>query len=161
MKEILMSRSPEETEQAGAHLAALLAAHRGGEKWFVCLYGDLGAGKSELTRGIATGLGVRGPVTSPSFTIMNVYEDGRLPLYHFDWYRLESSEELYEMGMDEYLTGDGVCVIEWPGVCPDAIPATRLDVTVTPLDDASREITLTPRGGFHPIAIAADQSPST
>ena len=147
----MLTQSPGQTRAFGERLARDL---RPGD--VVCLWGDLGAGKSELTRGVATGLGVAGPVTSPSFTIMNVYEDGRLPLYHFDWYRLESSEELYEMGMDEYLTGSGVSVIEWPGVCPDAIPDTRLDITLTPLDDTSREITLTPRGAFRSITLKED-----
>ena len=143
----MRTHSPAETRALGNQLSRLLQP---GD--VLCLWGDLGAGKSELTRGIAEGLGVSGPVTSPSFTIMNVYSDGRAPLYHFDWYRLESSEELYEMGMDEYLGGDGVAVVEWPGVCPDAMPETRLDVTLTPLDETDREITLTPRGAFRDIA---------
>lgn len=151
----MRTTSPDQTRTIGERLARDL---RPGD--VLCLWGDLGAGKSELTRGIASGLGVQGPVTSPSFTILNVYEDGRLPLYHFDWYRLESSEELYELGMDEYLTGDGVCVIEWPGICPDAIPETRLDITVTPVTDTAREITLTPQGTYHPITMETDESPS-
>ena len=142
----MRTHSPYETRALGEQLARRL---RPGD--VLCLWGDLGAGKSELTRGIAAGLGVTAPVTSPSFTIMNVYEEGRLPLYHFDWYRLESSEELYEMGMDEYLTGDGVSVVEWPGVCPDAVPETRLDVTLTPLSESERDITLTPRGDFRSV----------
>ena len=140
---MMRTHSPEETRALGERLARQLCP---GD--VLCLWGDLGAGKSELTRGIAAGLGVTAPVTSPSFTIMNVYEEGRLPLYHFDWYRLQSSEELYELGMDEYLTGDGVAVVEWPGVCPDAMPDTRLDVTIRPLSDTDREIILTPRGNF-------------
>ena len=140
---MMRTHSPAETRALGERLARVLCP---GD--VLCLWGDLGAGKSELTRGIAAGLGVTAPVTSPSFTIMNVYGEGRLPLYHFDWYRLESSEELYEMGMDEYLGGDGIAVVEWPGVCPDAMPETRLDVTLTPLDESEREISLTPRGDF-------------
>lgn len=101
-----------------------------------------------MTRGIARGLGVTETVTSPSFTILNVYESGRMPLYHFDWYRLQSAEELWEMGMEEYLGGDGVAVVEWPTRCPEAIPETRLDITISPLTDTEREITLVPRGGF-------------
>ena len=99
----------------------------------VILEGELGAGKSELARGIARGLDVTETVTSPSFTILNVYESGRCPLYHFDWYRLESEEELYELGMEEYLGGDGVAVVEWAERCPDAVPEKciriRLEVT--------------------------------
>lgn len=147
----MRTTSPGQTRAIGERIARRLCP---GD--VLCLWGDLGAGKSELTRGVASGLGVSGPVTSPSFTIMNVYEDGRLPLYHFDWYRLESSEELYEMGMDEYLTGEGVSVIEWPGVCPDAIPETRLDVEITPLNETDREITLIPQGGFRSITIEED-----
>ena len=147
----MLTHSPDETRALGERLARRL---RPGD--VLCLWGDLGAGKSELTRGIAAGLGVTAPVTSPSFTIMNVYEEGRLPLYHFDWYRLESSEELYEMGMDEYLAGDGVSVVEWPGVCPDAMPENRLDVTVRPLGDTDREFILTPRGDFRAINIEED-----
>ena len=142
----MRTHSPSETRALGAWLADRL---RPGD--VVCLWGDLGAGKSELTRGLAAGLGVSAPVTSPSFTIMNVYGEGRIPLYHFDWYRLESSEELYEMGMDEYLGGDGVAVVEWPGICPDALPETRLDVTLTPQSETERDVTLTPRGAFRPI----------
>ena len=142
----MRSHSPEETRRIGSLLARQL---RTGD--VLILHGDLGAGKSELTRGIAAGLGVTTTVTSPSFTILNVYEDGRLPLYHFDWYRLESSEELYELGMDEYLGGDGVAVVEWPSRCPDAVPECRLDVTLMPMEDDVREITFTPCGGFRSL----------
>ena len=145
---MMRTHSPAETRALGEQLARQLCP---GD--VLCLWGDLGAGKSELTRGIAAGLGVTAPVTSPSFTIMNVYGEGRLPLYHFDWYRLESSEELYEMGMDEYLGGDGVAVVEWPGVCPDAMPETRLDIELTPVSETERQIILTPRGDFRNIDI--------
>jgi len=138
--------SPQETRNLGRNLARQL---RAGD--VLLLWGDLGAGKSEMTRGIAEGLGVTATVTSPSFTILNVYDDGRLPLYHFDWYRLESAEELYEMGMDEYLGGDGVAVVEWPSQCPEAIPETHLAVKLTPVGDNEREITLTPMGEFREI----------
>ena len=104
-------------------------------------------------RGVAEGLGVTATVTSPSFTILNVYDDGRLPLYHFDWYRLESAEELYEMGMDEYLGGDGVAVVEWPSQCPEAIPETHLAVHLNPVGDNERDVTFTPMGDFRPIAV--------
>ncbi len=145
----MKTHSPAETRALGERLAALL---RPGD--VLLLYGDLGAGKSELTRGIARGLGIGGPVASPSFTIMNVYETGRIPLYHFDWYRLESAEELFEMGLDEYLGGDGAAVVEWPTRCPEAIPETHLRITITPLGENEREITLSPRGGFREITDA-------
>lgn len=144
----MRSVSPQETRALGRRLAGKLQM---GD--VVLLWGDLGAGKSEMTRGIAEGLGVSGPVTSPSFTILNVYDDGRIPLYHFDWYRLESAEELFEMGMDEYLGGDGVAVVEWPSQCPEAIPETYLSVKLTPVGENEREITLTPMGEFRKIEI--------
>ncbi len=139
----MITHSPAETRALGARLARQLLP---GD--VLLLEGDLGAGKSEFTRGIARGLGIDGPVASPSFTILNVYEEGRVPLYHFDWYRLNGPEELWDMGMDEYLGGDGVAVIEWPARCPEAIPADHLLVWIRPLDETTREITLDPRGAF-------------
>ena len=130
-----ITRSAQETRRLGEELASGLKA---GD--VLLLEGDLGAGKSELTRGIARGLGVREAVTSPSFTILNVYESGRIPLYHFDWYRLESDEELYELGMDEYLGGDGIAVVEWPERCPDAIPEGARRIRLTALGENERQI---------------------
>ena len=95
------------------------------------------------------------PVASPSFTILNVYDEGRIPLYHFDWYRLNSAEELFEMGMDEYLGGDGVAVVEWPSRCPEAVPETYLEVRIDSVGENAREIILTPRGGFRDITLEA------
>lgn len=146
----MRTNSPAETRALGCHLAAQL---RPGD--VLLLLGDLGAGKSELTRGIARGLGVSSPVASPSFTILNVYDEGRIPLYHFDWYRLNSAEELYEMGMDEYLGGDGVAVVEWPSRCPEAVPEKHLEVRIDPMDDCAREIALIPRGGFRKLRLEA------
>lgn len=142
----MITHSPGETRAFGERLARQL---RAGD--VLLLEGNLGAGKSELTRGIARGLGVTDTVTSPSFTILNVYEDGRVPLYHFDWYRLQSAEELYEMGMDEYLGGDGVAVVEWPSQCPEAIPEDCLEVAIEPLGESERRLTLTPRGTFRDV----------
>ena len=144
----MLSNSPAQTRQIGQALAHQL---RPGD--VLLLLGDLGAGKSELTRGLAVGLGVTATVSSPSFTILNLYDEGTIPLYHFDWYRLESSEELYELGMEEYLGGDGVAVVEWPTQCPEAIPDTHLAVTLKPVGESDREITLTPMGDFRPINI--------
>ena len=143
---MMKTHSPQETRALGSSLARQL---RPGD--VLLLWGDLGAGKSEMTRGIAEGLGVTATVTSPSFTILNVYDDGRIPLYHFDWYRLNSVDELYEMGMDAYLGGDGVAVVEWPSQCPEAIPETHLAVRLTPVGENEREITLTPMGDFRTI----------
>tara|TARA_Y100000588_G_C14228906_1_gene914361 strand:+ start:1664 stop:2188 length:525 start_codon:yes stop_codon:yes gene_type:complete len=91
----------------------------------VCLTGDLGAGKTTLTKSIALGLGIDEYVTSPSYTIVNEYE-GRLPLYHFDVYRINDVEEMYELGYEEYFFGSGVCVIEWAGMVEDLLPENRI-----------------------------------
>ena len=142
----MITHSPRETRHFGEKLASRLQP---GD--VLLLLGNLGAGKSEMTRGIAAGLGVTSTVTSPSFTILNVYDEGSIPLYHFDWYRLESAEELFEMGMDEYLGGDGVAVVEWPTQCPEAIPEDYLEVAIEPLGENERRITLTPRGAFRSL----------
>lgn len=147
----MQTDSPAATRALGERLAGLLQA---GD--VLLLLGDLGAGKSELTRGIAKGLGVASTVASPSFTILNVYDEGRLPLYHFDWYRLNGADELYEMGMDEYLGGDGVAVVEWPSQCPEAIPETRLEIRIQPISENQRNITLTPCGDFRSISLEAN-----
>lgn len=140
----MRTTSANETRTLGERLAS---SFRPGD--VLLLLGDMGVGKSELTRGIARGLGIQGPVASPTFTILQVYDEGHIPLYHFDWYRLESADELYEMGMDEYLGGDGIAIIEWPSQCPEAIPPCRLEITLTPLADTVREITWRGVGGFH------------
>ncbi|MDD3411597.1 MAG: tRNA (adenosine(37)-N6)-threonylcarbamoyltransferase complex ATPase subunit type 1 TsaE [Eubacteriales bacterium] len=144
----LETHSPAETRALGTRLAAQL---RAGD--VLLLTGELGAGKSEFTRGLARGLGVTGYVTSPSFTILQVHDEGRLPLYHFDWYRLESADELYELSMDEYLYGDGVAVVEWPDTIPEAVPETALRVRLTALDDTSRRVELEAVGGFRELEV--------
>lgn len=152
----MQTQSPAQTRALGRRLSESLLP---GD--VVLLYGDLGAGKSELTRGIAEGLGITSTVTSPSFTILNVYDEGRIPLYHFDWYRLNGADELYEMGMDEYLGGDGVAVVEWPTQCPEAIPETHLAVRLTPVGESEREITLTPMGSFRTICLSSEKGSKT
>ncbi|MBR4082565.1 MAG: tRNA (adenosine(37)-N6)-threonylcarbamoyltransferase complex ATPase subunit type 1 TsaE [Clostridia bacterium] len=149
----MKTHSPLETRTLGERLSRVLKA---GD--VLLLYGDLGAGKSELTRGLARGLGITSPVSSPSFTILNVYEEGRVPLYHFDWYRLESAEELFELGMDEYLGGDGIAVVEWPTQCPEAIPETHLAVTIHPVDESVRDITWESMGGFRTITLEEEDA---
>ena len=134
---LTVTNSAAETRALGEKLASRLKA---GD--VVVLEGELGAGKSELARGIARGLGVTETVTSPSFTILNVYESGRCPLYHFDWYRLESEEELYELGMDEYLGGDGIAVVEWAERCPEAVPENVLRIRLEVTGGESRRITV-------------------
>ena len=134
---LTVTNSAAETRALGERLASGLQP---GDT--VILEGELGAGKSELARGIAKGLGVTETVTSPSFTILNVYESGRCPLYHFDWYRLESEEELYELGMDEYLGGDGIAVVEWAERCPDAVPEDFIRIRLEATGEETRQITV-------------------
>lgn len=140
---MLVTHSAMETRQLGMKLAALL---RPGDT--VLLRGGLGAGKSELARGIARGLGIAGPVPSPSFTILNAYDEGRLPLYHFDWYRIEDPAEISEMGLEEMIGGDGVALIEWSEKAPDCLPENVLLAEIKATGEEEREITLTPLGGF-------------
>ena len=145
---MVITKNAAETRELGKRLAEQLKA---GD--VVLLEGELGAGKSELARGIARGLEVSETVTSPSFTILNVYESGRIPLYHFDWYRLESSGELYELGMDEYLGGDGIALVEWPGRCPDAVPADCLKIRITAEGENIRRIDAESTGSFRNIPL--------
>lgn len=105
---VFMTSSPEETERLGEKLAAFL-----GPGQIIAYLGDLGAGKTAFTRGIARGLGVKENVTSPTYTIVNEYLSGRLPLFHFDMYRLSSAEELFDIGWEDYLVRGGVCAVEW------------------------------------------------
>ena len=143
----MRTNSAEETRKLGEKLAKEL---RAGD--VILLEGPLGAGKSELARGVARGLGVQETVTSPSFTILNVYDSGRVPLYHFDWYRLESAEELFEMGMEEYLGGDGIALVEWPGRCPEALPADFLMIEVLPGEGNERTLRTVRHGSFRKLA---------
>lgn len=103
------------------------------------LNGDLGAGKTYLTKGIAKGLGIEDYITSPTFTILNEYE-GRIPLYHFDVYRINDVEEMYEIGFEEYLYGNGVCVIEWGSMVEEILPKNAINIKIKNLGEFSREI---------------------
>jgi tRNA threonylcarbamoyladenosine biosynthesis protein TsaE len=116
-----ISHSPAETFELGRRVAATL---RGGE--VLALDGDLGAGKTQFVKGLAAGLGCDAGVTSPTFTLIHEYTGGRRPLYHFDFYRLETGDEALRAGLDDYLGGDGVLAIEWAGKFPALLPkATR------------------------------------
>ena len=121
----LLSHSPEETEDIGARLAEQLEPGA-----VVAFTGDLGAGKTAFTRGLARGLGVPDRITSPTFTIVNEYEGGRLPLFHFDMYRLGSADELFDIGWEDYLRRGGVCAVEWSENIAGALePGTvRVDI---------------------------------
>lgn len=133
-----LSHSPEETEHIGEMLGRRLrpgtvVAYRGG----------LGMGKTAFTRGLARGLGCAGRVTSPTFTIVNEY-DGATPLFHFDMYRLGSSDELFDIGWEDYLTRGGVCSVEWSERVDDAMPADTLWVDIARgTDESDRIITIT------------------
>jgi tRNA threonylcarbamoyladenosine biosynthesis protein TsaE len=112
----IVTNSPEETETVGETLGEMLT---GGE--VLAYTGDLGAGKTAFTRGLARGLGITQRITSPTFTIVNEYEDGRLPLFHFDLYRLGGAEELFDIGWEDYLARNGVCAVEWSENAEDAL----------------------------------------
>ena len=129
-----ITNSPEETERVGAALAKVL------EPGTVIAYrGDLGAGKTAFTRGLAKGLGVKETVTSPTYTIVNEYLGGRLPLFHFDLYRLGSGEELFDIGWEDYLERGGVCAVEWSENVWDAME-DPIVVTISRLGEDTRKI---------------------
>jgi tRNA threonylcarbamoyladenosine biosynthesis protein TsaE len=131
----VITSSPEQTWRVGELLGALL-----GPGDLVCLYGDLGAGKTSLSYGIARGLEVKEQyITSPTFTFVNEYE-GRVPFYHIDLYRLKDPEELENIGFGEYLGSGGVTVIEWAERAEEELPEERLSVYLNYVDEKSREI---------------------
>lgn len=133
-----LSRSTEETEALGAELARSL---RRGD--VIAYLGDLGAGKTAFTRGLARGLGCTGRVTSPTFTIVNEYE-GEIPLFHFDMYRLGDADELFDIGWEDYLARGGVCAVEWSERITEEIPADAIIITICrcPEHDDWRRITV-------------------
>ena len=133
-----LSHSEQETEALGAALAQRL---HGGD--VIAYRGDLGAGKTAFTRGLARGLGCTGRVTSPTFTIVNEYE-GEMPLFHFDLYRLGDEEELWDIGWEDYLGRGGVCAVEWSESFPRAIPPEAVTVTIRrcPENEDWRRITV-------------------
>lgn len=122
---VLESFCPEDTYAIGKSLAEQAVPGS-----VYCLNGDLGTGKTVFTQGFAAGLGIAGPVNSPTFTILQVYEDGRLPLYHFDVYRIEDPEEMYEVGCEEYFTAGGVCLVEWAELIREMIPEDAVQITI-------------------------------
>lgn len=125
MIEYLESNSPEETYAIGRQLGE--AAEAG---MILCLNGDLGTGKTVFTQGFAEGLGIEEPVNSPTFTIVQVYEEGRLPLYHFDVYRIGDPEEMDEIGYEDYFYGEGVSLVEWAELIEELIPAEAIQITI-------------------------------
>ena len=136
-----VSHSTQETEQFGEEVAKSL---RGGD--VLAFTGSLGMGKTAFTRGIARGLGCRGRVTSPTFTIVNEY-DGKIPLFHFDMYRLGSSDELFDIGWDDYLARGGVCAVEWSERVSDALPDDTIYVDIARGEEDENTRTITVTGG--------------
>lgn len=125
MQEILI-KGEKEMEEFGIRLGRGLS--RGS---VVALSGDLGSGKTYLTKAIGKGLGITSLITSPTFTIIHEYRDGKMPLYHFDVYRLLDADELFELGYEEYFYGDGVCVIEWADKIESYLPAESIRIEIT------------------------------
>jgi tRNA threonylcarbamoyladenosine biosynthesis protein TsaE len=130
------THSESETVALGVEFAQVLT--RGD---IVALIGELGTGKTRFVQGVCEGMGIREHVASPTFTIVDEYTSGQIPVYHFDFYRLRTAAELREIGFDEYLAGDGVCLIEWADRVQDHLPARRYDVVFTlGTDESSRRI---------------------
>ena len=133
-----LSHSPEDTEHIGEELGRTLSPGS-----VVAYRGGLGMGKTAFTRGLARGLGCAGRVTSPTFTIVNEY-DGATPLFHFDMYRLDSSDDLFDIGWEDYLARGGVCAVEWSERVDDAMPADTLRVDIARgTGESDRIITIT------------------
>lgn len=130
----IKSNSQDMTFEIGLKIAKLL---KKGD--VISLNGDLGAGKTHLVKGIAKGLEVHEDITSPTFTIVNEY-DGKMPLYHFDVYRISDISELYEIGFEEYIYGEGVSVIEWGNLVEELLPDYTIKINIRILDDNTREI---------------------
>ena len=125
MEKLLHIASEKETEQIGEAIGQ--AAEPG---TVVALIGDLGTGKTTLTKSIARGLGVTETVTSPTFNIIREYKTGRIPLYHFDVYRIEEPEEMEEVGFEEYFYGDGICVVEWADIIEELLPEDAVIIRI-------------------------------
>ena len=123
---ILDSESPEDTYTIGKYLGEYSAPGQ-----VYTMIGDLGVGKTVFTQGFAAGLGIQEPVNSPTFTIVQVYEEGRLPFYHFDVYRIGDIEEMDEIGYEDYFFGDGVCLIEWAELIEELLPAGCKKIVIT------------------------------
>ena len=135
-----ITNAPEETEAIGSALGKIIAPGT-----VIAYRGDLGAGKTAFTRGLAKGLGCREIVTSPTYTIVNEYLGGRIPLFHFDMYRLASADDLFDIGWEDYLDRGGVCAVEWSENVDDAME-DAVYITIEKLGEDSRRITI--EGGY-------------
>ena len=150
---LLVSESPDETAAIGRRIAALL-----GSGDTVLLIGELGAGKTALTKAIAAGLGVTEEVSSPTFTLVNEYR-GRLPVFHFDLYRLDDPDEAIDLGYDDYLNAEGVLIVEWADKAPDLWPDDHLRIEIERIGETARQLALFPSGeGLrHRLAVPATE----
>ena len=137
MKETYLTSSERETEALGERMAARLAGIS-----VAALYGELGAGKTALTRGIARGLGCRDSVSSPTYTVVNEYRGGARRVCHFDMYRLSGADELYDIGWEDYLASGCLCVVEWGQIAEAAFPPDTAYIRITKTGENMREITL-------------------
>ncbi|MBR6352364.1 MAG: tRNA (adenosine(37)-N6)-threonylcarbamoyltransferase complex ATPase subunit type 1 TsaE [Firmicutes bacterium] len=126
MDKRIVLKNLNDTEMFGRELAEGLVPGS-----VVAMTGDLGTGKTTLAKAVAKGLGVKEELSSPTFTVVREYRSGRLPLYHFDVYRVYDPDELFELGFDEYIHGNGVCLIEWADLIEDLLPAERVDVKIS------------------------------
>ena len=131
-----LTNSPEQTEAVGEALSKVLQPGT-----VIAYLGDLGAGKTAFTRGLALGLGYTDPVTSPTYTVCNEYLGGRLPLFHFDMYRLRSADDLWDIGWEDYLDRNGVCAVEWSENVEEALEGA-VSVTIEKTGEESRRITI-------------------
>ena len=129
-----ITHSPEETEKVGENLGQRLSLNT-----ILAFRGDLGAGKTAFTRGLARGLGCTEQVTSPTYTIVNEYLSGRIPLFHFDMYRLQSADDLWDIGWEDYLDRGGICAVEWSENVQDALE-DAVSVTIEKIGEDSRRI---------------------
>ena len=138
MKETFQTHCPEETQTIGQNIGETL---KNGD--VVALIGDLGAGKTCLTQGIARGIGIASHevVNSPSYTLINEYA-GEIPIYHIDLYRLQHHGEIVDLGLEEYLEGNGICIIEWADRMTNLLPTNRIQITITWVDESTRRIEL-------------------
>lgn len=125
MRQLIETHSAEETYELGKKLGQKAKAGQ-----LYSLIGDLGVGKTVFTQGFAAGLSITEPVNSPTFTILQIYEEGRMPFYHFDVYRIEEVEEMEEIGYEEYFYGDGVCLIEWANLIEEILPKEHIRVVI-------------------------------
>ena len=147
-----ISQSFEETQEFGRRLALKL---RPGD--VICFYGELGSGKTTMIKGIAEGLKVKSDyVHSPTFTLLNVYEHGRIPLYHFDLYRIDKPEEIFDIGYDEFLYGNGAAVVEWSERFGSLLPEERLEIHLEHKGDDKRAIIIKAVGEkYQKIAVSS------